>query len=289
MDGVRVWSRGDTAAFFRVPGPEDDKYSRGVVALRTGSASYPGAAVLGVEGAWRAGAGFVRFIGDRQVADAVLARRPETVVGGGDAVGISARARRSRIGAWVIGSGTDSAERTAEDEEALRGILDGGVPVVVDAGALDLAAGAAAPVVVTPHAGEFARLQAFLDVQPRAGDGVEEALVRVASALGAPVLLKGARTLVGTPSGEVLCVEETTSWLATAGTGDVLAGVIGAVLAANPGRSIAEGAAAGAWLHGRAGRIASGAQCERAQTTGHPIVAMDVALALPRAVEDVLA
>ncbi|MFY9714481.1 MAG: NAD(P)H-hydrate dehydratase, partial [Microbacterium sp.] len=63
MVEVREWSRADTIPFLRVPSPADDKYSRGVVALRTGSAAYPGAAVLGVEAAWRAGAGYVRHVG----------------------------------------------------------------------------------------------------------------------------------------------------------------------------------------------------------------------------------
>lgn len=281
MDEARIWSRGDTAGFFRAPGPADDKYSRGVVALRTGSESYPGAAVLGVEAAWRAGAGFVRFVGEGRVADAVLARRPETVVGAGTG--------RSGIGAWVIGSGTDPAERTAHEEEALRRILAGAAPVVVDAGALDLAAGAVAPFVVTPHAGEFSRLQKGLGLQQGVGEGTEDLVVRVARTLGGTVLLKGARTLIGDPSGALLRVEESTSWLATAGTGDVLAGVIGAVLAANPGRGVAEATAAAAWLHGRAARIASGTASQDASDPGHPVVALDVARALPRAVGDVLA
>src|SRR5688572_4502116 len=104
MVEVRAWSRSDTARFFRAPTPDDDKYSRGVVALRTGSPAYPGAAVLGVEAAWRAGAGFVRFVGATRVADAVLARRPETVAGP-DAGG-------TRADVWVIGSGTDPGERS---------------------------------------------------------------------------------------------------------------------------------------------------------------------------------
>src|SRR6478609_10125784 len=98
MVEVREWTRSDTARFFRVPTPDDDKYARGVVALRTGSPAYPGAAVLGVEAAWRSGAGFVRYVGAERVADAVLARRPETVVG--------ADIGSSRIDAWLIGYGT---------------------------------------------------------------------------------------------------------------------------------------------------------------------------------------
>ncbi|PRB19245.1 NAD(P)H-hydrate dehydratase [Microbacterium sp. MYb62] len=274
---VRGWTRGDTARLFRAPTPEDDKYARGVVALRTGSPAYPGAAVLGVEAAWRTGAGFVRYVGAERVGDAVLARRPETVVG--------ADAGHSRIDAWVIGSGTDPEQRSDAESAALREILSGTAPVVIDAGALDLAPDAHASFVVTPHAREFARLQDRLGVQ-RDDQDRGESVRRAAEAIGGTVLLKGARTLVAAPDGTVIAVEAGTGWLATAGTGDVLAGVLGAVLASNPGTSLAEAAAAGAWLHGHAARIAAGV---RGGGPGHPIVAMDVAEALPSAIADVLA
>ncbi|WP_217183485.1 ADP/ATP-dependent (S)-NAD(P)H-hydrate dehydratase [Streptomyces sp. AC495_CC817] len=281
MVEVREWSRRETEQLFRLPTRTDDKYSRGVVALRTGSAAYPGAAVLGVEAAWRGGAGFVRYVGEQRVADAVLARRPETVTG--------PDAGSTRVGAWVIGSGTDPSARSEEEAAALRQILAGDAPVVVDAGALDLAGGARAPFVVTPHAGEFARLQERLRLRPASDGRAETAVVQVADALGGVVLLKGARTLVGTADRTVFAVDESTGWMATAGTGDVLAGVIGAVIAANPGRPIAEAAAAGAWLHGRAGRLATGVLSGETRHNGMPIVALDVAHALPRAIADLLA
>ena len=278
MPDARDWSRDDTARFVRVPGPDDDKYSRGVVGLRTGSPAYPGAAVLGVEAAWRAGAGFVRYIGEGRAADAVIARRPETVV--------SPHVADARVGAWVIGSGTDVASRSAEDEDELRRLLGGSVPIVVDAGALDLVERAAAPLLLTPHAREFARLQKQLGAA--VDDAREVAVSRVAAHLDAVVLLKGAQTLIAAPDGTVLRVSAGTGWLATAGTGDVLGGVLGALLAANSGASIAEVAAAGAWLHGHAGRIAAGVGQDGTRH-GHPIVALDVAGALPRAIADVVA
>lgn len=278
MSDVREWSREDTARFLRVPGSDDDKYSRGVVGLRTGSPDYPGAAVLGVEAAWRAGAGFVRYVGEGRAADAVIARRPETVV--------SLRAGDARVGAWVIGSGTDAASRSPEAEAELRELLEGAVPVVVDAGALDLAPGSRAPSLLTPHGREFARLQQQIGAD--ADDDRERAVARVAAAVGTVVLLKGARTLVADPDGSVIRVESGTGWLATAGTGDVLGGVLGTLLAANAGAGIAEVAAAGAWLHGHAGRLAAGVGADGAGH-GHPIVALDVAEALPRAIADILA
>lgn len=276
MVEVLEWTRSDTARFLRAPSAADDKYSRGVVALRTGSPAYPGAAVLGVEAAWRAGAGFVRFVGEQRVADAVLARRPETVTGRD--VG------RTRVDCWVIGSGTDAADRSAEEQEALAAVLAGSSRVVVDAGALDLVGRVAAPVLLTPHAGEFATLRERLRLRT-GGDRLAE-VREVASALGATVLLKGSQTLIAAPDGEVIQVSAGTGWLSTAGTGDVLGGALAAVLAANPTASIHEAAAAGTWLHGYAARLASGSENGRA---GHPIVALDVAQALPRAIADVLA
>ncbi|KNY07392.1 NAD(P)H-hydrate dehydratase [Microbacterium sp. GCS4] len=273
------WSRADTARFVRVPDADDDKYSRGVVGLRTGSDAYPGAAVLGVEAAWRSGAGFVRYVGPGRAADAVLARRPETVV--------AAHAEGARVGAWVIGSGTDAAHRSPDDEAELRSILAGDAVVVVDAGALDLAADAApdatAPLVLTPHAREFARLRTRLDL-PDDSDR-ERSAAEVAALLGAVVLLKGASTVIADPDGAVIRVEAGTGWLATAGTGDVLGGVLGAVLAANPDASTSEAVAAGAWLHGAAARIAAGAD---GGAPGHPIVALDVAESLPQALAGLL-
>lgn len=277
MVEVREWSRSDTARLLRRPTADDDKYSRGVVAVRTGSDAYPGAAVLGVEAAWRAGAGFVRFVGDRRVSDAVLARRPETVTGSD--VG------RTRVDAWVIGSGTDAEARSGDEEQALRTLLTGTARVVVDAGALDLVERPTAPVLLTPHAGEFSKLRARLRLTATDDDRVAQ-VGEVAAALGVTVLLKGARTLIAASDGGVVSVDAGTGWLATAGTGDVLGGVLAALLAANPTAPLGEAAAAGAWLHGYAARIASGTVNGE---PGHPIVALDVAHALPRAIADVLA
>jgi len=285
---VRTWSAAGTRRLLRAPGDDSDKRTRGVVALRTGSDAYPGAAVLGVEGAWRAGSGYVRYIGPRRAADLVLARRPETVTMGPDAEGVHAYG-------WVIGSGTDAATRADSETASLRALLAGADPVVVDAGALDLLPAANAPVIATPHAGEFLRLRATLGLAELSSGALDDpseraqAVRETATALGGTVLLKGATTLVADDSA-VIAVAAGTPWLATAGTGDVLAGAIGALVAADraAGRStaLAELAAAAAWLHGLAGRIASDAAAGR---PGRPIVALEVADALPAAFAGVLA
>ena len=259
----------------------DDKYSRGVVGMRTGSARYPGAAVLGVEAAWCTGTGMVRYLGPERAQDLVLQRRPETVTADG------------RVQAWVIGSGTDAAERDEAETAALRGILNADTPVVVDAGALDLVVGAAAPVIVTPHARELDRLRAHLGLAGTdAGDARarEEAARETAVAFGGVVLLKGAVTIVATADGWIRRVTAGTPWLATAGTGDVLGGVLGAVTAGAVAADrvglddLAACAATAAWLHGTAGRVASASR----GGDGGPITALDVAEALPRVVAEAM-
>ncbi|MDZ8171117.1 ADP-dependent NAD(P)H-hydrate dehydratase [Microbacterium xanthum] len=276
---MRRWTATDAAGSLRAPAAHDDKYTRGVVGVRTGSVDFPGAAVLGVEAAWRTGVGMVRYVGPARAE--VLARRPETVAAAG------------RVNAWVIGSGTDATRRDAAETAALRELLDGDVPVVVDAGALDLVDHPAAPVVVTPHAGEFARLRDRLglaDLPPDADHADrDDAALETAERLGAAVLLKGARSVAAAPGGFIAVIADSTPWLATAGTGDVLAGVIGAVAAGSDALASAGDwgpvAATGAWLHGRAANIAS----SRFGLAGGPITAGDVAEALPFAVGEIVA
>lgn len=282
------WTAEHAAGVLRMPTASDDKYSRGVLGVRTGSERYPGAAVLGVEAAHRTGLGMVRYLGPERPAALVLARRPETVTADG------------RVQAWLIGSGTDASERRAAETRALRDLLAGEVPVVVDAGALDLVADAPgsapwrAPVVVTPHDSELARLRdaAGLAALDLTGPGSDRsaAAVDTARALGVTVLLKGARTIVATPTGVVRTVTSPTPWLATAGTGDVLGGILGALVAGAAGAAEAAGAAdeagaldvealgalaaTAAFVHGRAAAAASEARA------GGPITALDVAEAV---------
>ncbi|MBD7957169.1 NAD(P)H-hydrate dehydratase [Microbacterium sp. Sa4CUA7] len=280
MISAGAWSGQDVAGTLRMPTDADHKYSRGVVGVRTGSDLFPGAAVLGVEAAWRTGIGMVRYLGPAGAAAAVLARRPETVTAPG------------AVQAWLIGSGTDAATRTAAETMALRDVLTGEQPVVVDAGALDLAPAATAPLVVTPHDGEHARLRAALGLAEfdAADDAAAraEAATQTAAALGGVVLLKGAETIVAAPDGTLVRVRAGTPWLATAGTGDVLGGVLGALVAGAvaadgpAGADLVRAAASAAWLHGQAGVLAA------RDVGGGPITALDVAEALPRVVAAVL-
>lgn len=252
---VEVLQAGDVARLLPVPGRETDKYRRGVVGVAAGSAQYTGAAVLCVGGAVRGGAGMVRYVGE--AADLVRARWPEAVVGEG------------RVQAWAVGSGGggdggDRLARAAQD----------GVPLVVDADALSAYAAQRpeVPALLTPHAGELARLRGVerADVEARRLHHATEA----ARDLGAVVLLKGSTTLTAHPDGRVRVNPTGTPELATAGSGDVLAGLAGALLAG--GLDPFDAGPVAAWLHGLAGRVAAAG--------GRTVSAGDLLVALPQAV-----
>ncbi|KAB2809587.1 NAD(P)H-hydrate dehydratase [Pimelobacter simplex] len=249
---VEALQAADVAALLPRPAADAHKYTRGVVGVRSGSAAYPGAALLSVAGAACGLAGMVRYDGDPAALDLVRAAHPE-VVGPG------------RVQAWVVGSGSDDGA-----EDALRAAVADGVPIVVDADALAFARlTRGRPAVLTPHAGELARLLGVerADVEAR---WLEHAR-RAAREHDAVVLLKGRHTVVARPDGRARVTTTGTPWLATAGAGDVLGGLVGALLAA--GLDPFDAAAAGSWLHGAAATLAA---------QDGPIVASDVAAALPR-------
>ena len=264
---VRVLEAADVAAVVPVPGARSDKYTRGVVGVAAGSAEYPGAGVLCTGSAIRSGAGMVRYAGT--AAEHVRSRWPEAIVtdGGPSSAG--------RVQSWVVGPGigTDAAAAAL-----LREVLATDVPVLVDADGLTLVAKDPAPVrdreaptVLTPHDREFERIFGPI------GDDRIGATRRAAADLGATVLLKGNATVVSSPSGAVHVNPTGTSWLATAGSGDVLSGLGGTLLAG--GLDATSAAAAAAYLHGLAGRIAS---------AGAPTTAAAVLNALPPAFRSVL-
>ncbi|WP_372494236.1 MULTISPECIES: NAD(P)H-hydrate dehydratase [Nocardia] len=228
-----------------IPGPHDDKYTQGVTGICAGSATYPGAAVLCTGGAVAATSGMVRYAGAG--ADEVLAHFPEIIA----AQSVS---KTGRVQAWVFGpgAGTDDAAR-----DRLSEILSTDLPVVIDADGLTLLAAEpalvtdrAAPTILTPHAGEFARLTG---AEP--GPDRVAAVRRLAAGWRVTVLLKGRATLIAAPDGPVLINEAGGSWAATAGAGDVLSGIIGALLAA--GRDPSWSAAAAARVHALAANLAA--------------------------------
>ena len=377
--------RGEYAGeIVRLPQVMDTKYTRGVVGLVTGSTRYPGAAVLTARAASRANTGMIRYLGPERAQNMVLSAVPEAVLGKG------------HVQSWVVGSGVpDAAAATAGENDLQRETItrllahyelavdaaDGDPaydmpPIVVDAGALDLLPDHVPPqVVITPHAGELAKLINRLNAEhrfrsddmneggngadaesnvdapsPLSGttyanadaavkDAFEDAAPDAASAgplssitaddvqaeplyfaklahdlTGATVLLKGAVTIVVGESDTVWSCGSAPAWLGTAGAGDVLAGMIGALLAQydeDPdgmdedeyADDMARVAAVGAYLHGLAASIASESeqfgwqepdifgmtQRHRFNALGHPIVASDVIRAIPDAIAEVIA
>ncbi|GAA0991907.1 bifunctional ADP-dependent NAD(P)H-hydrate dehydratase/NAD(P)H-hydrate epimerase [Nocardiopsis tropica] len=272
----------DIAALLPAPGAEQDKYRRGVLGVRAGSDPYRGAAVLCVGGALRTGVGMVRFGGGRGVADQVIGRWPEAVADLRDPQS-STDLSPGRVAAVVIGPGRGTHPANADE---LRAVLDSEVPVLVDADGLTLLTGGgggplsallrerAPQTLLTPHAGELSRL---LDVDRADVEARRlEHAARAADRFGCTVLLKGSTTVIAHPGAPAVANPTGTPLLATAGTGDVLSGAVGALMAS--GLPAREAATCGAYLHGRAASLARG---------GAPISASDLLDALPLAVAEV--
>ena len=281
----------DIAALLPRPTAESDKYRRGVVGLLVGSDRYTGAALLATGGAVRGGAGMVRLVTFPNAAAGVRHVHPEVVITEleRETAGRSGLDMKEghfprdvgRVQAWTAGSGMGTDDAAARRLAALLGTS---LPVLIDADALTLVARhrellpRPAPTLLTPHAGELGRLIGAdpADIEARRLEHAQ----RAAAMLGACVLLKGSTTVIAPPDGAdpVLVNTTGTPWLATAGTGDVLAGLAGALLA--QGLLPPQAAIAAAYLHGLAARLAargSGAGGEA------PIGAADVVTALPSA------
>ncbi len=267
-----------------VPEPEADtyKYRRGVVGVCAGSLMYPGAATLAVSAARRANVGMVRYLdrGDG-LAALVVSQFPDIVIDG------SPPADQSRVDSWVCGPGLAGDE---SDGATLRAVLAARVPVVLDAGALSVLAtdaGLRDLVVdrsrqdlltcVTPHDGEFERL-----LPGRLSSGRQVAALEAADRLGALVVLKGPGTVIASPQGECFIDIEGTADLGVAGSGDVLSGLLGGILASawsdgsRTSTQLLEVTAAAVWLHGAAGRVAS---------LAGPVVAPDIVREIPSAIQ----
>ena len=254
---VKKWSARDAAKCIITPSDLDHKYSRGVLGLITGSAQFPGAAVLTTSAASATGVGMVRFHSSSGLAHLVLHSTPSAVVQPG------------KVAAWLVGSGI-SSKKYSDFTTWLRHrwfklIQLQSVPTVLDAGALSLAGSLEQPTVITPHSGELATLLTARGVQVSA-EGVEgnpKKWVQIAAdTLGVTVLLKGATTYVA--NDELLIqLPVATPWLATAGSGDVLSGIMGALVATNAieilndYNHLAYVAASAAFIHNQAAERAS--------------------------------
>jgi hydroxyethylthiazole kinase-like uncharacterized protein yjeF len=260
---AHVLERADVGQRWPVPGPADDKYTQGVIGIAAGSATYPGAAVLAAGAAVLATSGMVRFAGS--AADGVRTAWPEIVA-------TDRIEDAGAVQAWTVGpgSGTDDAGRAL-----LAAVLDRDVPACVDADAITLLGMhpdlrqrlRGRPIVITPHDREFARVAGSV------GPDRVAAARRAAADLGVTVLLKGNATVVADPGGRVLVHPSTNAWAATAGSGDVLSGIIGALLAAGLDPWWAAGCAT--YLHAVAAGLAA---------DGAPAPASAICRAIPAAI-----
>ena len=249
---LKKWTPRDAAKCIITPSDLDHKYSRGVLGVITGSAKFPGAAVLTTAAASATGVGMLRFHSSSGLAHLVLHRTPSVVVQPG------------KVNAWLVGSGIDSRKysdiTTWLRHRWYKLTALQSVPTVLDAGALQLAGSLEQPTVITPHCAELASLLTArgVDVLAEAIEGDPKKWVQLAAdTLGVTVLLKGSTTYVANDE-LLLQLPVATPWLATAGTGDVLAGIIGALVATNTieilndYNQLAYVAATGAFIHARA-------------------------------------
>ena len=225
----------------------DNKYSRGVVGFVTGSVEFPGAAILGVTAAMRTGVGMVRYLGPTKVSDLLIEARPEAVLVAGKAE------------AWVIGSGVPSGDSRISEA------LDFDGRKILDAGAITVEYLARLTPLdfITPHLGEAERI------------GCHD-LAALTALTEAVVVLKGSITRIGQRGHTSVEVGPNPADLATAGTGDVLAGILGALTAANPLVEGIELAKFAVELHAEAARVAA---------NEGPVVALDVAEAVREVVK----
>jgi hydroxyethylthiazole kinase-like uncharacterized protein yjeF len=276
---IRKWSAKDVKKSIVIPSDLDNKYSRGVLGVITGSAKFPGAAVLTSGAASATGLGMVRFHSSSGLAHLVLHSNPEVVVQPGP------------VTAWLAGSGIDhkkySDVTTWQRHRWFTLISKQSVPTILDAGALHLAGKLLQPTVITPHAGELSRLlrSRGVTVDSEAIEGNPKKWAKRASQeLNVTVLLKGSRTVVA-QSEDLIELPSSTPWLATAGTGDVLAGILGALVATNyieilnDPEHLATLAASAAYIHNAAALLAS---------RGSPITATQIITHIPAAIGKIL-
>jgi len=271
MSTYTPWTPGDAARLIARPAADDDKYSRGVLGVVTGSAAYPGAAVLGVDAALHTGVGMVRYLGDERATTFVLHRRPEAVAAPG------------RVQSWLVGSGMDAALRDTTTADRLGAALESGLPIVVDAGALDLLDRATGPVIITPHFRELSKVlgESAEDIARDPSD----AAMRAAQTLGVTVLLKGHNSYIAAPDGTRLVASSAPAWLATAGAGDALGGILGALVAthwqqiATDSSLLAQLGATASVIHGLAASTAS---------AGGPFTILDLIGAVPTVIAELL-
>ncbi|MBI3429222.1 MAG: NAD(P)H-hydrate dehydratase [Actinobacteria bacterium] len=271
----KIWREEDARRCIATPTSTDDKYSRGVLGVISGSREYPGAAVLTCEGAMQTGVGMVRYFGPRIARFLVLRQRPEVVIQAG------------QVQAWLIGSGIESAKLERRRRNLIRSAMDQQIPLLLDAGAISFTAEIRSPTLITPHFRELASLladsQIGVEVGEIARDPMKWAKI-AADKFNVTVLLKGHETVVASTNSSIK-LPPGTPWLASAGTGDVLSGILGALVATHAERVqnepefLVELAATGSLIHSGAATLAS---------QGGPLVALQLSIAVPQFIRKLL-
>lgn len=250
MSKTTSWSVAKSKKYLNAPKKSDHKYRRGVLGCVTGSKQFPGAALLTTESALATGVGMVRYFGPEKVKRAVIQNRPEVVLVSG------------RVDVYLLGSGIPESGALFR-KLMMEQINRTKVPRILDAGALYLAGTSKALTLITPHAGELLKLFASKKIEVSISDIEKDPgswAQKCAKLFGVTVLIKGSTTYVANEN-RIIKLPIATSWLATAGTGDVLAGVIGALIAINHENlneeNLIEIAATGSLVHAMAAKRAS--------------------------------
>jgi hydroxyethylthiazole kinase-like uncharacterized protein yjeF len=210
-----IWNEEKCKPYLQKPTASSNKYRRGVLGCVTGNRLYPGAALMTTAAALATGVGMVRFLGPRNISKQVINFRPAVVLASG------------RVDALLIGSGLKLDFFT---RLKVRRLMRLDVPKLLDASAIQYAIDKPKLTIITPHHGELARLMKvsshLIESNP------SHYAVSCAEKFNITVLLKGSETIVATPR-RAIQLPPAPSTLATAGTGDVLAGILGALLAIN--------------------------------------------------------
>lgn len=275
MSEWKLWDAQNVRDSFAIPIPSDDKYSRGVLGAITGSRHYPGAGILTCSAALETGVGLLRYLGPRYVENFVLAKNPEVIFGVG------------RVNSWLIGSGINPRALSWKWRRYIKSACQSGLPLCLDAGALTFVDIAKGPTIITPHFRELAALLGSRNIATsleEISDEPKKWAALAASELGATVLLKGNISVVAGHD-ELIEMPAATPWLSTAGTGDVLAGIVGALMATNSKRidgkeiSLAAIAATAIYVHSNAADLA---------LREGPITASDVAKKISQSIAKIL-
>ncbi|MEF9926027.1 MAG: NAD(P)H-hydrate dehydratase [Raoultibacter sp.] len=286
---MKSYSSEDLAALLPFPRPDVNKYSRGKLTLLVGSSTYPGAASLAAVASQRAGAGYTEVYTETSVVRQVQTYHPSLVVRSWsvwDTQFVAASVPEKPC-AYLVGSGFDASD-SYTSQLTRRLLRYAAAPVLIDGGALqilsakkirDLSAtrfDKGYVTVVTPHMGEARRMGAIFGLTTTEPD---ELSLQLAQAYGVICVLKGPDTFISDGE-EILAIREGTAALAKAGTGDVLAGIIGAFLA--QGMDAIDACVLGTTVHARAGVFAA------AELTAISVCAEDVVEAVPAAIKSLV-